>query len=162
MLSTRRNSSGMHVFIAFDGSDDGYEALRTLLSQFDRDRSRRVTIAVVAWPIRESPIWEKALAHEIEVDDLHRAMADVASRETARVRALFAPDAPVETIVAEGDPVEAILACTAADPPDIALVGVTGGRHRRAVLAIVDEVIIRTPYLVVVAHGKRQTAQSAD
>jgi hypothetical protein len=149
----------MHLFIAFDGSDDGYEALRTLLGQFDRDRSRRVTIAVIAWPIRESPIWEKALAHEIEVDDLHRAMAEVASRETARVRALFAQDAAVRTVVAEGDPIEAILNCTAGDPPDLALVGVTGGRHRHAVLAIVNEVIIRTSYLVVVAHGKRQTDQ---
>ena len=147
----------MHVFIAFDGSDDGYEALRTLLGQFDRAQPRRVTIAVIAWPIRESPIWEKALAHEVEVDDLHRAMAEVASRETARVRALFAQSSAVETIVAEGDPVEAILGLTTRDPPDIAIVGVTGGRHRRAVLAIVDEFIIRTPHLVVVAHGKRRT-----
>jgi hypothetical protein len=151
----------MHVFIAFDGSDDGYDALRTLLSQFDRDKSPRVTIAVVAWPIRESPIWEKALAREIEVDDLHRAMAEVASRETARVRSLFAKDAAVKTIVAEGDPVEAILRLTTSDPPDMAIVGVTGGRHRHAVLAIVNELIIRTPYLVVVAHGKRQMARSS-
>jgi hypothetical protein len=87
-------------------------------------------------------------------------MAEVASHETARVRALFAKDAAVRTIVAEGDPVEAILNCTAADPPDLALVGVTGGRHRHAVLAIVNEVIIRMPYPVVVAHGKRQIPQS--
>jgi len=150
----------MHVFIAFDGSDDGYEALRTLLGQFDRDRSRRVTIAVIAWPIRESPIWEKALVREIEVDDLHRAMAEVASHETARVRALFGPDAAVRTVVAEGDPVDAVLTCMAHDPPDLALVGVTGGRHRHAVLAIVNEIIIRTPYLVVVAHGKRPMPRS--
>jgi len=41
--------------------------------------------------------------------------------------ALFAQNSAVKTIVAEGDPVEAILGLTTRDPPDIAIVGVPAG-----------------------------------
>ncbi len=147
----------MHLFIAFDGSDDGYDALRILLGEFDRGQPRRVTAAVIAWPIRESPLWEKALAHQIEVDDLHRSMAEVASHEAARLAALFAKNVEVKTVVADGDPVEAILDLTQRDPPDIVLVGITGGRHRHAVVSILNEVMLRMSRVVVVANGKSRT-----
>jgi hypothetical protein len=148
----------MHLFIAFDGSDDGYAALQLLLSQFDRGQLRRVTIAVFAWPLRESPIWEKALAREFEVDDLHRAMADIANREGGKLRDLFAEGTTVKTITANGDPVKALLDLTNSDPPEIVLLGVTGGRHRHAVLSIVNEFMLQTTNFVVIVNGRRRVA----
>jgi hypothetical protein len=144
-----------HLFIAFDGSDDGFEALSLLVGQFDRALPRRVTIAVIAWPVRESPIWEKALEHRLEVDDLHRAMAEVAADATHRLRVLFSEHARVVEVVAEGDPLERLLDLTAEDRPDLALVGITGGRYRRAVWAVVSEFLTRSPVPVVVANGRR-------
>ncbi|HEX3468423.1 MAG TPA: universal stress protein [Candidatus Elarobacter sp.] len=144
----------MHLCVAFDGSDDAYDSLSALVGLFDPARTRRVTVAVLAWPLRESPIWEKALERRIEVDDLHEAMAEVVERETLRLRALFSDRTKVETMVGEGDPVEAMLSATAGDPPDLVLIGVTGGLHRRAVLGVVGEFLARTPFRVVVANGK--------
>lgn len=144
-----------HLFIAFDGSDDGFEALSLLVGQFDRALPRRVTVAVIAWPLRESPIWEKALAHQLEVDDLHRSMAEVAADATHRLRELFSGHAQVTEVVAEGDPLEQMLKLTAEDRPDLALVGITGGRHRHAVWSVVSEFLARSPVPVVVANGRR-------
>lgn len=144
----------MHLFVAFDGSDDGYDALRALVGEFDRTRARSVTVAVLAWPVRESPIWEKALERRLEFHDLHEAMAEVAHVETGRLRALFPDHATVETVIGEGVPVEAMLSATSAEAPDFVLVGVTGGLHRQAVLEIVGEFVARTPFRVVVANGK--------
>jgi hypothetical protein len=147
-----------HVFIAFDGSDDGFEALSLLVGQFDRALPRRITIAVIAWPLRQSPIWEKALEHRLEVDDLHRAMAEVAAEATHRVRALFSGHAQVTEVVAEGDPVDQLLSLTAGDPPDFALVGITGGRYRHAVQAVVAEFLARASLPIVLANGRRAAA----
>jgi len=143
-----------HLFIAFDGSDDGFEALSLLVGQFDRALPRRVTVAVIAWPLRESPIWEKALEHRLEVDDLHRAMAEVAADATHRLRELFSERARVIEVVAEGDPLEQMLKLTDEERPDLALVGITGGRHRQAVWAVLSELLARSPVPVIVAHGR--------
>jgi len=143
-----------HLLIAYDGSDDGFEALSLLVGQFDRALPRRVTVAVIAWPVRESPIWEKALEHRLEVDDLHRSMAEVAADATHRLRVLFSEHARVIEVVAEGDPLERLLELTAEERPELALVGITGGPYRHAVLAVVSDFLARSPVPVVVANGR--------
>jgi hypothetical protein len=143
----------MHLFIAFDGSDDGFEALQTLLAHLDPAEQRRVSATVIMWPQRESPIWDKAFAHEVEVDDLHRAMAEVADIEITRVRRLFGEETLFRAIAADGEPVDVLVNLTRADPPGLMLAAVTGGRHRDVVQAVLDQMVERTRQPVIIARG---------
>jgi nucleotide-binding universal stress UspA family protein len=147
----------VHLFITFDGSDDGFDALRTLLGHFNPAEQWRLTALVVMWPQRESPIWDKALAREIDVDDLHRAMAEVASAALQRVRGLFPEGTPFNGIAADGDPEEAILAQIAAEKPDLVVIGITGGLRSRAVGRVVRQTMARAKRVIIVAHGADRT-----
>ena len=143
----------MHLFIAFDGSDDGFEALRLLVTHLDPAEQRRVSATVIMWPQRESPIWDKALEHAVEVDDLHRAMAEVANAELQRVRGLFHETTRFHPITADGQPVDVLVNLTNGDPPDLMVAAVTGGRHRDVVRTAIAQVIERTRRPLVIANG---------
>jgi nucleotide-binding universal stress UspA family protein len=147
----------VHLFITFDGSDDGFDALRTLVGHFNPAEQWRVTALVVMWPQRQSPIWDKALAHEADVDDLHRAMAEVANAALQRVRGLFREGTPFNGIAADGDPEEQILARIAAEKPDLVVIGITGGLRSRAVASILRQTMARTKRVVIIAHGADRT-----
>ena len=146
-----------HFLVAFDGSDDGYETLSLLVRQFDLSMPRRVTAVVMAWPLRDSPIWEKAVIRQSVVDDLHRAMAEVAAGALMRIRDLFPKSAVVDEVLGEGSPADRIVAIADREMPDLMLVGITGGRYRDAVLKIVGEVTARSRFPVVIANGRRPT-----
>ncbi len=102
----------------------------------------------------DSPLPKAALAQWTDAPG-RRAVALAVPGAT--LRGYFAPDANVRTIVGEGDPVEAILRLTDGDRPDIALVGVKGGHEREATRVIIDKLLVRVSYPLVVAHGARQS-----
>ena len=95
----------MNIVVAYDGSDDAYAGLKLAAQVLQGGGARHhVTVTVVGWPPRSSPLWDKAFGAHGTFDDLHRAVAQVADVELKRLRELFAPLGEVESHYAEGDP----------------------------------------------------------
>jgi len=143
----------MKLLVIFDGSDDGFEGLRLAAEVLAGKGRHESTLAVIGWPPRVSPLWDKAFTAQVTLDDLHRSMAEVASRELKRLQTLFAPLGPSKSHFGEGDPVDEIERLIASEKPELVLVGLTRGRHREVVLANVGQVIARTQVPMFVTYG---------
>jgi hypothetical protein len=146
----------MKLLVAFDGSDDGFDGLRMAAGMLSGlGKHHEIALVIVGWPPRHAPIWDRALERNFLVDDLHRAMAEVAAGEFARLRALFEPLGSILPEYAEGNVVAEIVELAALLEPDLVIAGITRGRNamhaNAAMLAIVDR--IRIP--VFVAFGSR-------
>lgn len=148
----------MKILVGFDGSEDGYDGLRTAAEVLRTTPGPHAfTLVIVGWPPRVSPIWDKAFEARVALDDLHRAMAEVAAREMQRLKTLFEPIGMVTPHFAEGDPVEEIVALINATKPDMFLAGVTRGRHHEVIAAAVDQILAHTGVPAFVTHGKPAT-----
>lgn len=145
---------GKRIVLFSDGSEDGFAAAKVLSHLFDPKTIDCVAVVAVTWPQRNSPLWDKALELQFQVDDLHAAMAIAAARCVTRLRAELAPHAStVEEIITEGDPGEATLKVIQEINADVAFLTVTSGPHRDPITRWVQEVTRRAPCPVVVIHG---------
>jgi nucleotide-binding universal stress UspA family protein len=145
----------MNVLCVSDGSDDGYETVKTLAGILDRQQVGRVKIAIVTFPQHESPLWQKAYDLWLGADDLHRAMSIAAQRQLDRFKALFEPHAAsVETEIMAGDPVNEVLQSSKAFGADLILCGITSDERAHAVRQASSEIVSKSPIPVVIAYGR--------
>ena len=145
----------MTWLVCFDGSDDGFAGLERLIQQFAKDgrEKRTVVVTLVGWPVHVSALWDKAFARQGFVDDLHRAMAEVADAEFQRLRKLFEPIATVKTEFLEGDPVQQIEGLANKVKPDLMIVGVSRTAHAGPVGVVIHQLLRELSYPVVLTHG---------
>jgi nucleotide-binding universal stress UspA family protein len=144
----------MNIVVASDGSDDAYAGLKLAAEVlFEKKPPHQITVTVIGWPPRLSPIWEKALSARAAFDDLHRAMALVADAELQRLRLIFEHAGAVESYYGEGDPATEIAALVGRTKADLLVVGVTRSRHSDAVHSVVREALHHVACPVFVAHG---------
>ena len=143
----------MKLLVVFDGSDDGFEGLRFAAGVLAGKGTHEATLAVFGWPPRVSPLWDKIFSAQVVLDDLHRSMAEIASRELERVKKLFEPLGKAATHYAEGDPIDEMERLIGDLKPDLVLVGLTRGRHREVVLGTVAQVIGKTKVPTFVTFG---------
>jgi nucleotide-binding universal stress UspA family protein len=139
----------MRVLVAFDGSEDGFEGLRTIADLLRLSgTSYEITLAIVAWPARPSPIWDQAAELQAIDDDLHRAMADVVGMNLTRMGELFSPIGSVRIEYLEGNPVTELLALERRSHAQLMVVGQTRGKRSREVnenvLALIEGSSVRT------------------
>jgi hypothetical protein len=137
----------MKLLVAFDGSDDGFDGLRRVAGMLGAaGESYEIALVMVGWPPHRSPLWDRALERRLLVDDLHRAMAEVAALEFRRLRALFEPLGSILPEYAEGNPVAEIVELVALLEPDLLIAGITRGRGAKHVnataLAIIDQISV--------------------
>jgi hypothetical protein len=121
----------MKVVVIFDGSDDGLVGLQRAAAMMKASgKNPDITASLVGWPPRKSPIWDKAFSKHPIVDDLHRAMAEVAAIEFGRLKQLFADVGGMfKTEYLEGD------AVTNREKPDLFVAGLTRGPDADSVLS---------------------------
>ncbi|MGH7683171.1 MAG: universal stress protein [Vulcanimicrobiaceae bacterium] len=144
----------MKILVLFDGSDDGLEGVRTAATMLQATGERHeMTMALVGWPPRRSPIWERALSSHVVLDDLHRAMAEVAAAEFQRLRAILGPLGSLEAQYLEGDPVTEITTCIDRLKPQLVLVGLTRGIDAESVAATAFNVVRRSKVPILLAYG---------
>jgi hypothetical protein len=144
----------MKVLVAFDGSDDGFDGLRMaagMLSGLGTDH--KIALVIVGWPPRHAPIWDRALERNFLVNDLHRAMAEVAAAEFVRLRALFEPLGSILPEYAEGDVVAEVVELAALLEPDLVIAGITRGRNATHANAAALAIVHRIPTPVFIAFG---------
>lgn len=144
----------MKVLALFDGSDDGLDGLRTVAS-FLRGTEQRhdVTMVLVGWPPRRSPIWDRAFSQHAILDDLHRAMAEVAAEEFQRLRTVLEPLGSVSAEYLEGEPAAEIVAVIKRLQPDLVVAGLTRGVDAESVNATALEIVRRTSTSMLCAYG---------
>jgi hypothetical protein len=139
----------------FDGSDDGFAGLQRMVEMLKATEGKHeIMCALVGWPPRKSPIWDRAFTKQPIIDDLHRAMAEVASTEFKRMRELFAPVGNVSTEYLEGDPIIELVALVDRQKPDILAGGFTRGNDAESVAAVVFAVVRRTTVPTFLTYGK--------
>ena len=144
----------MNIIVAYDGSDDAFAGLKLAAEVLlERGSGHKITLTVVGWPPRLSPIWDKAFNAHAAFDDLHRAMATVADMEFKRLRSVFEAVGEVETYFGEGVPASEIAALARRKKADLVLVGATRGRHHEAVQSVIEEALQDMPCPTFVAHG---------
>ena len=152
----------MRVVFFSDGSDDGFAAAKVLADLLDPRAIDCVAVVAVTWPQRHSPLWDKALELQFQVDDLHAAMAIAAAQCVTRLRAEVARHAStVEEIITEGEPGEATLKVIQNVNADVAFLTVTSGPHRERITRWVQEVTRRASCPVVVIHGVSATVTTS-
>jgi hypothetical protein len=141
----------VRILIVFDGSDDGFDGLRLiadLLRVSESETRHEITLAIVAWPARPSPIWDQAAELQAVEDDLHRAVADVVGKHLARMQELFSPLGAVRLEYLEGDPVTELLALEHRSQTQLTVLGQTRGKRAREVneraLALIEGSSVRT------------------
>jgi Universal stress protein family len=148
----------MKVLIYFDGSDDGFAGLQTVSRLLKSlDGAKEFTLAVAGWSTRPSPIWDRAFEQQGVVDDLHRAMAEVAAQQLDRLRMLFAPIGSVMMEYLVGDPVGEIVALAGRTMPELIVAGVTRGRDARSVSEDTVTVLHHTSIPALLAFGTSAT-----
>lgn len=148
----------MKLLVIFDGSDDGLAGLRASADMLHADgQPHDICVAVIGWPPRRSPLWDRAFGKREILDDLHRAMAEVAAHELERVRALFSPLGTVKTEYLEGDPVPEIVALSNRFKPDMSIFGLTRGTDADNVNAGALEVTKRTSVPTFFTYGTPAT-----
>ena len=148
----------MKLIIGFDGSDDGFAGLELMARTLAGGREQHeVTLVLSGWPIHISSLWDKAFERQGLVDDLHRAMAEVADIEFKRLRVVFEPVAKVETRYLEGDVNGKLAALADQVRPDMILLGTSREAHVQAVGAFLRQTMKDLPYPVVIAHGPRSS-----
>jgi nucleotide-binding universal stress UspA family protein len=145
----------MRVLVIFDGSDDGFAGLQRSVDMLKAAGTKHeIMCALVGWPPRKSPIWDRAFTKQPMLDDLHRAMAEVASTEFKRLRELFGAVGNVTTEYLEGDPVTEIVALIDRQKPDLLAGGLTRGNDKESVEATVFAVVRRTSVPAFLTFGK--------
>lgn len=145
----------MRVLVMFDGSDDGFAGLQRMVDMLKASGTKHeIMCALVGWPPRKSPIWDRAFTKQPILDDLHRAMAEVASTEFKRLRELFATVGNVTTEYLEGDPVVELVALVGRQKPDILAGSFTRGNDAESVEATVFAVVRRTTVPTFLTFGK--------
>lgn len=146
----------MKLLVAFDGSDDGFEGLRMAAGMLGGlGRNHEIALVIVGWPPRHAPIWDRALERSFFVDDLHRAMAEVATAEFMRLRALFEPLGSILPEYAEGNVVAEVVELAALLEPDLVIAGITRGRNAKHANASTLAIVDRIPIPVLIAFGSR-------
>ena len=143
----------MKILVAFDGSDDGFEGLKLAATFLVPTKPHSFMLVVVGWPPRLSPIWDKAYVARVALDDLHRAMAEVADQELRRLKELFEPLGTVTVQYTEGDPADELVTSIGTFKPDLVVAGLTRGRHRHSVHTAMIELLGRTNVPTVSATG---------
>ena len=145
----------MRILVMFDGSDDGFAGLQRSVEMLKAAGAKHeIMAALVGWPPRKSPIWDRAFGKHPILDDLHRAMAEVASVEFTRLKELFAAVGNVSTEYLEGDPVVELVALIERQKPDLLLGGLTRGDDAESVEAAAFAVVRRTRVPTVLTFGK--------
>jgi hypothetical protein len=145
----------MNVLVIFDGSDDGLAGLQRAVDMLKAAGNKHEIVAsLVGWPPRKSPIWDKAFDKHPIFDDLHRAMAEVASKEFSRLKELFASVGNVTTEYLEGDPVTEIVALIDRQKPDLFIAGLTRGPDSDSVLSGAFGILRRTTVPAFLTFGK--------
>jgi nucleotide-binding universal stress UspA family protein len=139
----------VRILVAFDGSEDGFEGLRTIADLLRVSGTRHdITLAIVAWPARPSPIWDQAAELQVVADDLHRAVAEVVGMNLTRMQELFSPIGSIRIEYLEGNPVTELLALERRSQAQLMVVGQTRGKRAREVnenaLAIIEGSSVRT------------------
>lgn len=144
----------MRVLVIFDGSDDGFAGLQHAVDMLKvAGTKHEIMAALVGWPPRKSPIWDRAFAKHPILDDLHRAMAEVASTEFTRLKEVFASVGNVSTEYLEGDPVTEIVALIERQKPDLLVGGLTRGNDAESVAAVVFAIVRRTKVPTFLTFG---------
>lgn len=145
----------MRVLVMFDGSDDGFAGLQRSVDLLKASGTKHeIMCALVGWPPRKSPIWDKAFSKHPILDDLHRAMAEVASTEFQRLKDLFGELGNVSTEYLEGDPVVELVALVERQKPDLLVGGLTRGPDAESVEAAAFAVVRRTTVPAALTFGK--------
>ncbi len=145
----------MRVLVMFDGSDDGFAGLQRMVDMLKASGTKHeIMCALVGWPPRKSPIWDRAFNKQPILDDLHRAMAEVASTEFKRLRELFGTVGNVTTEYLEGDPIVELVALVDREKPDILAGSFTRGNDAESVEAVVFAVVRRTTVPTFLTFGK--------
>jgi hypothetical protein len=144
----------MRILVMFDGSEDGYAGLQRSAEMLKPSGKHEIMCALVGWPPRKSPIWDKAFSKQPILDDLHRAMAEIASTEFKRLKELFASVGNVSTEYLEGDPIVELVALIDRQKPDLLIGGCTRGNDAESVEAVVFGVVRRTSVPTVLTFGK--------
>jgi nucleotide-binding universal stress UspA family protein len=120
--------SVVNILIATDGSEEIYSASRLLAAIIRPGSVSRFIIVSVTWPPNDAPMWNEATMRWVLVDDIHHAIALVATEAMERIKGELSPlGAPVDTVVKAGDPAEKVL--EVADQRDVELI-VMGRRPR--------------------------------
>ena len=144
----------MKILVVFDGSDDGLEGLRRSAALLSAGgQKHEITAALVGWPPRRSPIWDKAFDNHPIMDDLHRAMAEVAAKEFERLRSVFEPLGAYQTQYLEGDPPTEIIALIDRFKPDLFIAGLTRGPDFESVTASAFTILRRSSVPAVLTFG---------
>ena len=146
----------MNILCVSDGSDSGYQTVSLLARIFDPRQVSKIQVLLVAWPQRDSPLWEKAgdLWHAV-TDDLHEAARVVVTRELERFRSAFEAHADLtETAVTNGDPVGKVVEYANIINADLILLAITGDSV--AVQKVSREIVATSPIPVLVAHGRNE------
>jgi nucleotide-binding universal stress UspA family protein len=145
----------MRIIVYTDGSDDGLVAAQTVTSLIDPRVVKRITLIVVTWPERHSPLWDRA--HDLQLSahgDLHAAMAIAARQVIEQLRLHVAGHAEtIDEIVAIGEPSEQLLSAIEKLKPAIVFVAMTSGHYRDAVEQRVTELTKQSPSPIVVMHA---------
>jgi hypothetical protein len=145
----------MKVTVIFDGSDDGFAGLQRAVDLLKNAGGKHEIMAsLVGWPPRKSPIWNKAFAKQPILDDLHRAMAEVAATEFKRLKALFETVGDVKTEYLEGDPADEIVALIERQEPDLFVGGLTRGDDADSVISGAFSILRRTSVPAFLTFGK--------
>lgn len=146
----------MRILAVYDGSDDGYAGLQTVAQLLTAlGTSNEFTLAVVGWPPRPSPIWDRAFEQQGVVDDLHRAMAEVAAFELERMRKLFSPLGAIQTEYLEGDPTPEVVALASRVRAELIVAGLTRGQRVRSVTDTLLAILEHTSIPTLVTFGPR-------
>lgn len=144
----------MKVLVIFDGSDDGFDGLQNLTRLLPALRSdNHFTLAVVGWPQRPSPIWDLALERQRAVDDLHRAMAEVANLQLKRLSDVFSPLGTIVTEYLDGDPTIEIVALARRMQAEMIIGGITRGERARTVNQTALAILEHTSVPAIFAFG---------
>jgi nucleotide-binding universal stress UspA family protein len=100
----------MNVLIATDGSEEIYSASRLIAAIVRSQSVSRFIVLSVTWPPNDAPIWDEATMRWVVVDDIHHAIALVATEAMDRIKGeLSSLGVPVDSIIKAGDPAEKIL-----------------------------------------------------
>ena len=137
----------MKILLPVDGSEYSDAAANAIIEQFAPERNEVQVLHVDEWPkgLSTSLTFAEGPAATEHLLDLHetkrREAADLVARTAQRLRTA---GFTTTTVVREGDPQHAILACAAECRPDLIVLGSHGRRgFDRLVLGSVSDAVSR-------------------
>jgi nucleotide-binding universal stress UspA family protein len=118
----------VNILIATDGSEEIYSASRLVAAIIRPEGVSRFIILSVTWPPNDAPMWNEATMRWVIVDDIHHAIALVATEAMDRIKDELRPlGVPMDSVITAGDAAQKIL--EVADQHDVELI-VIGRRPR--------------------------------